>query len=62
MELDQQTRERLKQERLEQYKRQMFVIKMDMAALEAVGDTERLQEAQKAYADLERAYKAVEAL
>ena len=55
-------KKKMKEQRLKQYQQQMFALQMDIAALEAIGDTERVKEAYKALEDVKKAYKAVEAL
>jgi hypothetical protein len=62
MELDSKTKEILKKERLEQYKRQLFTLNMDNRALEAVQDKEGVKGVEQRIEALEKAYKAVEAM
>lgn len=50
----------LKKQRLEQYEKQMFILEMDITALQAVGDD--VTEASKSLEDLKKAHAAVEAM
>lgn len=55
-------KEKLKSDRLQDYQAQMFILQMDVAALEAIGDIEKAELCKQSFAMLEKSYKAVEAL
>lgn len=55
-------KEKLKSDRLQDYQAQIFILQMDVAALEAIGDTEKAELCKQSLAMLEKSHKAVEAL
>lgn len=60
--MDQSVRDNLKQQRLNDYEAQMYLLEMDIVALEAVGDTVRVSESRNLLEQMKRAYRAVEEL
>ena len=60
--MEQELKDRLKAERLQGYEKQIFIFQMDVAALEAIGETEKAERCKEAIEQLERSYKAVEAV
>lgn len=62
MELTDEQKVQLKQDRLQQYNVRIYNALMDIAAYKAVGDEERLEVAEKALSNLTAAYQAVEAM
>ena len=60
--MEQELKDRLKAERLQGYDTQIYILQMDVAALEAIGETEKAEMCKEAIAQLERSYKAVEAV
>lgn len=60
--MDQQLKEQLKSARLKDYETQIFILRMDVAALEAIGETEKADKCKDAIDKLEKSYKAVEAV
>lgn len=55
-------KEKLKSDRLQDYEAQMFILQMDIAALEAIGDTENAERCKESLSMMEKSYAAVEAL
>jgi hypothetical protein len=55
-------KDKLKSQRLEDYQAQMFILQMDIVALEAIGDTENLDKCKSTLDMMQKSYKAVEAL
>lgn len=62
MQLSEEMKAKLKEQRLAQYRQQAFVLQMDLAALEAVGDSQKAAETRSALEDVQKAYTAVEVL
>lgn len=62
MEIDNKTKEALKNERLEQYKRQIFSHQMNYEACKSIDDKEGMENTTKHIEALEKAYKAIEAM
>lgn len=62
MKLDADMMKQIKDDRLLEYLRRMYVLELDIAALRAVEDTEGLAKAQRALEGLKKAYEAVEAV
>lgn len=60
--MNQELRDRLKAERLQDYEAQIFILSMDIAALEAIGETEKADKCKVTIEMLEKSYKAVEAV
>lgn len=60
--MDQELKEQLKAARLKDYQAQMFILSMDVGALEAIGETEQADKCKDAIGKLEKSYKAVEAM
>lgn len=62
MEIEKELKDKLKQQRLDQYKMQIFNLEMDLAAHQALADMGSIERTQKAIEDGRKAYKAVEAM
>jgi len=62
IEIEQDLKDRLKRQRLDQYKAQAFTLQMDIAALKAVGDVVELRKAEQALESVIKAYNVVEVL
>jgi hypothetical protein len=60
--MNNELRDKLKAQRLEDYQAQMFILQMDIAALEAIGDTENIEKCKTTLDMMQKSYKAVEAL
>lgn len=60
--MNQELKDRLKSERLADYEAQIFIIQMDIAALEAIGDTENLDKCKKTLDMMQKSYDAVAVL
>lgn len=60
--MNEELRDKLKSDRLRDYQAQMFILKMDIAALEAIGDAENAELCKQSLDMIEKSYKAVEAL
>lgn len=62
IEVEKELAEKLKKQRLEQYKVQLFNLRMDLIAFEAIGDVENAEKTKKAIEQGIKAYHAVEAM
>lgn len=62
IEIPAEMKAQMKLNRLNQYMARIYEAQMDITAYEAVGDTIRLDMAQKTLEDLEKSYYAVEAM
>lgn len=62
LELPQEVRDKLKQERMQQYAVRIYQARMDITAYKAVGDKERLTQSEKALNSLIVAYQAIEGM
>lgn len=62
IEIPAEMKAQMKLNRLNQYMARIYEAQMDITAYEAVGDTIRLDMAQKNLEDLEKSYYAVEAM
>lgn len=60
MDISQELKDKLKQQRLDQYRVQVYNLQMDLAASEAIGDKQMIEHTKKAIEDGHKAYKAVE--
>lgn len=60
--MNEEMKDNLKADRLRDYQAQMFILQMDVAALEAIGDTENSELCKQSLDMLGKSYKAVEAL
>lgn len=60
--IDQALKDKMKEQRLNQYKQQMFTLEMDVAALTAIGDTEGVETTQKYLDSIKKAFAAVEVI
>jgi hypothetical protein len=60
--MNNELRDKLKSQRLEDYQAQMFILQMDIAALEAIGDAEKVEMCKSTLDMMQKSYKAVEAL
>jgi hypothetical protein len=60
--MNQELKDKLKAQRLEDYQAQMFILQMDIAALEAIGDTENVEKCKTTLDMMQKSFKAVEAL
>lgn len=60
--MEQELKDRLRAERLQGYETQIYILQMDVAALEAIGETKKAEECKDTIELLERSYKAVEAV
>lgn len=60
IEIPEDMKKRMKEERLKQYQAQLFNLKMDLAAYTAVGDEEMISKTQVAIQQGEAAFRAVE--
>jgi hypothetical protein len=59
MEIDTATKDKLKVARLTEIERKYYNLQLDVIALEAVGDIERVNEMKKIMADVQKAYDAI---
>lgn len=62
VEIEQELKDKLKKQRLEQYKSQLFNLEMDLSAYESFGDTKAIEQTKAAIEQGRKAYKAVEAM
>ncbi|MNV22520.1 hypothetical protein D3C71_1134970 [compost metagenome] len=62
MELPVEQRQQMIDQRLEQYKVQLFQLSMDRTALESAGDTAGVQSVDKRIEAIRKAYSAVEGM
>lgn len=62
MEIPTELKDKMKEQRLNQYRQQIFTLQMDKVALESVGNTAEAEKAQKAIDDLEKAFAAIEVM
>lgn len=62
LELPQEVRDKLKQERMQQYAVRIYQARMDITAYKAVGDKERLTQSEKSLNSLIIAYQAIEGM
>jgi hypothetical protein len=60
--MNNELRDKLKSQRLEDYQAQMFILQMDITALEAIGDAEKVEICKSTLDMMQKSYKAVEAL
>lgn len=62
IEIPNELKKQMKDERLKQYISRMYQLLMDLEAYNAVGDTDRAVQTEKSLEQLEIAYSAVEAM
>lgn len=62
LELPQEVRDQLKQERLQQYAIRIYQARMDITAYKAVGDKERLTHSEMSLNSFIVAYQAIEGM
>ena len=62
LEIPQELKEKLKQQRLDQYRAQIYNLQMDLAAYEAIGDQQMIEHTKQGIEAGEKAYKAVEGM
>jgi hypothetical protein len=62
MELSNEQKATMKNHRLTEYKGKIFNLQMDIAALEAIGDTVQADTTAKVLSDIQKAYNAVECM
>lgn len=62
IEISQEIKDRMKQERLTQYQAQLYSLEMDLKAYEAVGDQNMIEQTQKAIEQGKKAYQAVKGM
>lgn len=60
VDIPQELKDKLKQQRLDQYRVQIYNLKMDLSAYEAIGDQEMIEHTKRGIESGEKAYKAVE--
>lgn len=62
IEISTELKNQLKQQRLDQYRAQIFSLQMDLAAYEAIGEQTMIDQTKKSIESGEKAYAAVEAM
>lgn len=62
VEMPTELREKMKEQRLNQYRTQIFTLEMDLKALDAVGNTAEAVKVKQSIEDLTKAYAAVEVM
>lgn len=62
MEIPIELKDKMIEQRLNQYRQQIFTLQMDKVALESVGNTAEAEKAQKSIDDLEKAFAAIEVM
>ncbi len=58
--LDETLKEKMKEQRLNQYKQQLFALEMDLVALTAIGDP--TEQVKKTIEGIKKAYAAIEVM
>lgn len=59
MEIEKELKDKLKQQRLDQYKMQLYSLEMDLVAFTAIGDEEAIRQTKERLEHGRKAYQAV---